>query len=78
MRLVFYAAIISMFSFFQCEKDADENCYADMVITKATAVNTSGIQYGILLNVEAYGSNLCYTYSHYEVKNRRQAICHPY
>ncbi len=68
MRLVFYAAVISLFSFFRCEKDENENCLADMVITKATAVNTSGIQYGIILTVEAYGANLCYTYSHYDVR----------
>ncbi len=67
MRLVFYAAVISLFSFFQCDKETVDNCLADMVITQATAVNTSGIQHGILLNVEAYGANLCYTYSHYEV-----------
>ena len=62
MRYLIAALTFTVFTFFTCKKESDKNaCLADMVITKATAVNTSGIQYGILLNLEAYGPNLCYT-----------------
>lgn len=67
MRLVFYAAIISMFSFFQCEKEENENCFTDLAINKVSVSNTASVAEGIPFSVEAYGPDLCYSFSHFTI-----------
>jgi hypothetical protein len=48
-------------------RDADNKCKADLVITKTSTPPTTTVAAGISSTVDAYGSNLCYTYSHNQV-----------
>jgi hypothetical protein len=45
----------------------ESNCKADLVITKTITPANTTITTGINSTVDAYGSNLCYSYSHNEI-----------
>jgi hypothetical protein len=61
--------IIIAFFFAGCGKNQNANnvCEADLVITRTITPTSTTIAAGIRSTVDAYGSNLCYSYSHNEV-----------
>lgn len=66
----YYISLLSVLLLFgfSCEKELVGNCEADMVFTKVAIANTSSAATGIKFEAEAYGANLCYSFSRFVIE----------
>ena len=65
-RIILSLFLLTLFAF-RCDKDVD-NQYVDLIFTEAETTPTATLADGITINVEFYSPNLCYTFSHFDVK----------
>lgn len=67
MKLICLILLLS-FSAVSCNKNRNKDCFADMVFTKVSVSAASSTVNGILFDTEAYGGNLCYSFSHFKIE----------
>ena len=63
--LIFIAIVLCI----SCSKTDVDDTFANLVITKAEAPDTTTLEQGITINVQGYGPDLCYKFSHFDVRN---------
>lgn len=62
-----YFSLIFAIVFFSCKKEKDSTCKADLAFNKISISNSSSAATGIQFQAEAYGANLCYSFSHFAI-----------
>lgn len=63
-----YSGILMVILFVSCKKDKDTKCSADLAFNKVSISNSSSVATGIQFQAEAYGPNLCYSFSRYVIQ----------
>jgi hypothetical protein len=66
MKTLLIATIV--FLFVSCEKEKEDTCTANLAFNKVTISNNSNVATGIQFQAEAYGPNLCYSFSRYDIQ----------
>lgn len=56
------------FLFVSCKKEQEDTCTADLAFNKVTISNSSSVATGIQFQAEAYGPNLCYSFSRFAIQ----------
>lgn len=67
MKNLYFSLLLAML-FVSCKKEQEDICMADLVFNKVTISNSSSVATGIQFLAEAYGPNLCYSFSHFAIQ----------
>jgi hypothetical protein len=66
MKNLYFSLLLAIL-FVSCKKGKEDTCKADLAFNKITISNSSSAATGIQFQAEAYGANLCYSFSHFAI-----------
>ncbi|MBL7722595.1 MAG: hypothetical protein JNK27_00530 [Chitinophagaceae bacterium] len=66
MKTVLLATIVMLLV--SCKKGKEDTCTTDLAFNKITISNNSSVATGIQFQAEAYGANLCFSFSRYDIQ----------
>lgn len=67
MKNLYFSLLLAIL-FVSCKKDQKDTCTADLALNKVIISNSSSVATGIQFQTEAYGANLCYSFSHFAIQ----------